>query len=412
MALSRRRFLGMAGGTAGLALGGGVAWSRLVEDHVRERRASPPTRPDRILVVIEMAGGNDGLNSLVPVAGTYHDLRPTLAVPDDRLVALTGRDDLALHPSLAPLVPVWDAGRLAAIQGIGFGGQTRSHFAATDVWRAGGVFPFATSWLGRWLDETGGEDASPLRAIALGANTRVLAAEHSLSTVVNAPESFGLLAPEGAAAEADAVLAAFEATAGPVSAEPVFAAAQRAIPATLEAVDVLTRATGTEGGARDTSATGRATALLDTVARIIGLDVGAQVFVVGFGDFDTHAGQDERHPALLTDLAEGLTSFLDAVTAMGREQDVLVLTTSEFGRRVAENASRGTDHGNGNVQLLAGAGVQGQVVGAPDLVNLVEGDLPVDIETRSLYAVGLDWLGGPTDEILDGTFDRYDLLAR
>jgi uncharacterized protein (DUF1501 family) len=107
----------------------------------------------------------------------------------------------------------------------------------------------------------------------------------------------------------------------------------------------------------------------------------------------------------------GIAEFLDTMEQQGRADDVLVLTTSEFGRRVAENGSLGTDHGFANVQFLLGPSVDGQVVGELDLVHLDEGDVPLDIETRSLYANGLDWLGGPTDEILEGEFDRYGLVA-
>jgi uncharacterized protein (DUF1501 family) len=409
--LSRRRFLGIAGGTAGVALGGAAVWSRLVDEQVSEARQAP-RRPGRILVVLEMAGGNDGLNTLVPTDGRYRDARPTLGVPERRLVDLEGETGYRLHPAVASWAPIWAAGRLAAVEGIGFGGQTRSHFAATDVWRAGGVWPFSTSWLGRWLDATGGDRARPLRAISLGADTRVLAAASSLSTVVTTPGSFNLYLPDGGAADAESVVAAFAATARPLSDDPLFAAVQTAIPVTLEAVEVLARATTAADPATVSDQDGHreATALLDTAARIIDLDIGAEVLVIGIDGFDTHAGQEETHNRLLTDVGRGITRFLDAMEAQGRADDVLVVTTSEFGRRVAENGSAGTDHGNGNVQFLFGTGVHGQIVGAPDLAHLDDGDLPVEIETRSLYAVALDWLGGPTDEILDGTFDRYDLL--
>lgn len=412
--LSRRRFLGIAGGAAGAALAGTAVWSRLVEDQVEDRRAAGRSRGEHLLVVLELSGGNDGLNTLVPTAGRYHDARPTVALADRDLVALAGEDRFGLHPSLAPLAPLWADGHLAAIQGVGFDDQSRSHFAATDTWRAGGQSPFTTSWLGRWLDATAGDQATPLRAVALGTNTRVLAADRSLSTVITAPANFRLMAPEGDADPA-AVVRAFQATAAPLSDDPLFVGAQSAIPATLEAVDVLARATAGGDGPR-TAPTGdarygQATALFDTAARIVGLDVGVQVLVIGVDGFDTHASQLDPHRRLLADVATGLTRFLDAMEAQGRAEDVLVVTTSEFGRRVAENGSGGTDHGRGNLQLLAGAPVAGQIVGEPDLVHLVEGDLPIRIDTRSLYSVALDWLGGPTDELLGGSFDRYGLLT-
>lgn len=413
--LSRRAFLGLAGGATGAALVGAAAWSQLVEEQVRQHRSSNlADRPGRVLVVLELAGGNDGLNTLVPANGRYRDARPTLGIAEQDLVALEGVDEFSLHPGLGALAPVWSTGHLAAVEGIGFERQTRSHFAATDRWRAGDPTPGATSWLGRWLDATAGDDATPLRAIALGTDTRVLAATTSLSTVVTSPESFDLRAPEGSNADRDEVVAAFEATASPISSDPLFAAAQAAIPTMVRAVDLLAQAaTGTDStrSVEQAARPDRATALLDTASRIIGLNVGAEILVVGVTGFDTHGRQRDHHANLLTDVGNGIARFLTAMEDQGRADDVLLVTTSEFGRRVAENGSAGTDHGTGNVQFLAGAPVRGQIVGAPGLDRLVEGDLPIDIDTRSLYAVALDWLGGPTDEILGGNFDRFGLLA-
>ena len=413
--VSRRRFLALAGGAAGATLAGTAAWSQLVNEQVHQHRSSTPAaRPSRVLVVLELAGGNYGLNTLVPADGRYRDARPSLGIAEHDLVTLDGTTDHALHPALAPLAPVWAARHLGAIQGLGLERQSRSHFVATDAWRAGGQSPFATSWLGRWLDATAGDEATPLRAIGLGTDTRVLAAEDSLSTVVVSPDAFDLMAPVGPGTDAGQIIAAFEATAAPLSDDPLLAAAQASIPSTLQAVDVLARATGGSGSESDgaqAARSDRATALLDTAARIVGLDVGAQVLVVGVEGFDTHARQYDRHDGLLTDVGNGIARFLTAMEDQGRAEDVLLVTTSEFGRRVAENGSAGTDHGTGNVQFLAGAPVRGQIVGAPGLDRLVEGDLPIDIDTRSLYAVALDWLGGPTDEILGGSFDRFGLLA-
>lgn len=406
--LTRRRFLALAGATAGAAAAGAALWPRLVDDHVRSTADLAPTERGRVLVVVELAGGNDGLNTLVPAAGAYRDARPTLALPEPDLVPLDGLSSHSLHPALAPLAAEWSAGRLAAVQGVGIVGQSRSHFAATDRWRAAREEPGATSWLGRWLDATGGSDGSPLRAIALGVDTRVLAAEDAISTVVLAPDRFRLQVRDDAGA--DAVIEAFLATAAPVSSEPTLAAAQLAVPATVEAVDLLARAqAGTE--VDDPSVRhGRTTRLLETAARIVALDVGAQVLVVGVEGFDTHGRQADRHADLLADVAAGIRAFLDEMDRQGRADDVLVLTTSEFGRRVAENASLGTDHGFGNVAFLAGAPVRGGLVGETGLDGLVEGDLPIEIDTRSLYAVALDWLGGPTDDLLGATYDRFDLL--
>lgn len=424
--LSRRQFLGVAAGGAAAAAGGALLWSQQVDEQIlRGGAAAGPGRSGRVLVVVQMGGGNDALNTLVPAAdGRYRDARPNVAVPETDLLALPGTTDVALHPSLAPLVPRWESGQIAALQGVGFLSQTRSHFAASDTWWSASGDP-TTGWLGRWLDATADPDAppDPLRAVALGGGAQALIAERSLSTFVRDPGAFRLLAT--GAADPQAVVEAFQATAEPVSGDPLVAAAQDAVPATLEAVELLTgvaedraaaeQAAGTDGGvAVGEGARGYGTPITDllaTAAGIIELDVGTQVIVVGVDGFDTHADQPARHAALLSDVAGGITGFLDGMEAAGRAEDVLVVTTSEFGRRVAENGSLGTDHGSGGSQLLAGPMVAGQIVGDVDLGALIDGDLVNEIDARSLYAVGLDWLGGAdAAEILDEDPDRYGLL--
>ncbi len=395
--LTRRRFIATGAAAAGVTATGYAAWRVLVSDQVEQATApstsstatTTPPRPPRTLVVVQLSGGNDALNTLPPADGRYRDARPTLAVPEAELVALAGTDQWALHPSLAPLASRWQDGTLAAVAGIGFDEQSRSHFAALDTWWS--ALPGqvrTTGWLGRWLDVTSGPGAlNPLRAIALGSGSPALVGEVAPATVVLDPAGFTLQSPAGS--DPATVTEAFLATSSPVSDEPLLAAAQQSIPNALAAVELLEAATsGTVGdqpavGGRDRTSI---TDLLATAAAIIDLEVGTEVIVVGADGFDTHANQLATHPDLLADLAGGLTSFLDAMAAQGRAEEVLVVTTSEFGRRV-------------------------QVAGAFALGGLVEGDLPVVVDTRSLYAEALDWLGGPTAEVLDADPERLGLVA-
>lgn len=416
MTVSRRRFLTLAGGAAvGGAAAGSVAWTRLVEDAVSGAAASP-IHPDRVLVVVEMSGGNDGLNTLVPLDGAYRDLRSSVAVAEADLLALAGEPAYALHPSLAPLAAHWDAGQMAALAGIGLEGQGRSHFQATDTWSRGTAQRVLTGWLGRWLDATAEGDAAanPLRALALGGRSTTLLAEQSVSTYVREPSGFVIDPLPGR--DPEAMVAAMLATAEPLSSDPLVAAVQSSWPAAIQATQLLTEAVGGRAGeleqlGRGRGAYGQATALLEAAADVIALGVGTQVVVVGLTGFDTHDGQGPRQEALLADVAHGVAGFLQAMQDQGRADRCLVVTTSEFGRRVVPNASGGTDHGYASVQFALGSGVRGGVVGGTDLVGLVDGDLPVVVDTRSLYAMALDWLGGPTDDVLGGTYDRYDLLS-
>lgn len=423
---SRRRFLLGAGGSAVAAAGGALAWSQLVTDRVG-RRAAPapatttssapaPTGAGSRLVVVQLGGGNDALNSLPPADGRYVDRRPTLAVAEADRVPLAGTTTHALHPSLAPLAPWWAAGSLAAVVPVAIEGQSRSHFQALDTWWSARPGEHAsTGWLGRWLDATADTDPdNPLRAVALGGGSPALVGTRSTVTVVNDPERFRLLTPPGA--DAEAITAALLASAAPLGDEPLLAAARAALPVTFEAADQVGQAVG----ATDVDpASGPLGSLLRTAAGLIDLDLGTRVVHVSAGGFDTHAGQADSHPRLLADLADGLTALLAAVEDQGRADEVVVLVLSEFGRRVAENGS-GTDHGFGGLALLAGTPVAGgRVVGQVDLGSLDGGDLAPDVDARSLYAACLDHLGGVggpddaqlTDEVLDGPYDRLDLLV-
>lgn len=452
-ALNRRSFLGVAGGVAAAAVGGGLLWNSLVREHLEDEVGSGTTSTStptsagsssatgsagrrRTLVVLQLSGGNDGLNTLVPGGqGLYFDARPTLQVKEGEIVVLEGTE-YGLHPKLAPLVPLWNEGRLAAVNGVGFlEGQSRSHFQAMDLWWS--ALPGharTTGWLGRWLDRSG-DTTNPLRAIALGGSSALLIGDRAISTSVRDPSAFALLAPKGA--DASRLAEAFAATAGPLSADPDLAAAQASVPSALSAVELLAKVTDTDGGGTTSTARARGKAngqpgdlekgirqnrggktemveLLDVAAGIIELGIGTEIIVVGVSGYDTHANQATMHPQLLDDLAQGTSKFLAAMDAQGRSEDVLVMTMSEFGRRVQENGN-GTDHGQGGMQFISGRAVRGkQVVGVADLSHLVDGDLRSIVDTRSTYAAALDWLGGDTqltDEVLGGSFDRLGLVT-
>jgi uncharacterized protein (DUF1501 family) len=430
--LSRRKFIGIAGGVgAAGAAGGAAVWSTLLRDHVDEAvdqrdqatgapqsdTATPTTAAastaNRVLVVLQLSGGNDGLNTLIPSDGRYRDVRSTLAIPEGDLVAINAAG-YSLHPSLAPLAPLWNSGLVTALEGVGLKDQSRSHFKAMDTWWSAtpGVAS-QTGWLGRWLDATeNGKAPNPLRAIALGGGSPALVGVSALPTVVLSPAEFSIRTPRGC--DAKTLTDAFLATAQPlVAGNDVFAAAQQSFPDTLEAIEVLQKVRTQASGQSATVRNGAqgATALLQSAAGIIEQGIGTQVILVAVNGFDTHADQLDRQGTLLADVGEGIAQFVSRLRQAGKADDVLVITTSEFGRRVAENASIGTDHGNGNVAFVVGTGINGgKVVGDLGLGTLVDGDLPISIDTRSLYSVALDWLGGPTDSVLGGTFDRYGVL--
>jgi uncharacterized protein (DUF1501 family) len=399
--LTRRQFLTLSGGAA---VTGTAAWAGLLRDRETSDPSSPsPTRAphnERVLVVVQLTGGNDALNTVVPHDGRYHDLRPSLGVSDDHLIALDDAPSIGLHPALEPLVPLWDAGQLAILPQIGFAADSRSHFESLAAWwTASPERRWSTGWIGRWLDATNASKDNPLAAVALGgAAVPALRAEHSDSTAINDLAAFKLTRPN--------IAHAFEATARPVSTDPVLSQAQAAVAAATHAVALLSTTT-----APSSASAGAITEGLTTVAALLPMDLGTRVFLVSGTGFDTHADQAAQHDRLLADLATGLSSFFTTIERSGQAQRVLVLTTSEFGRRAQQNGSGGTDHGHGGVHFAVGPAVRGGLHGEIDLAGLVDGDLPAAVDARSLYAAGLDWLGGPSAELLDGHTDPFKLTV-
>ncbi len=418
--LSRRQFLLLTGGVAAGGAVGAAAWLEWGGDDRPGAAPSPApttavpttavtptttvpataTAPDRILVVVQLGGGNDGLNTLVPVDGRYHDARPTLALGEG-LLAIPGTQAYGLHPALAPLQPLLAAGHVAAVQALGYQHPDRSHFATLDAWWSGTPGRASTTgWLGRYFDATTGAAGGPLRAVSLGGGSPALAAEHVRSTVVYSPDSFALHPPAGA--DGAALRRAWAATA-------------TGAPDAEQAVDVFQHLSAPPASAADPGDEGEVagdiTASLDVAARLIAGGHGAQVIYVNTSGFDTHANQARTHERLLGDLATGIARFEQTLTAAHVDDRVLLMTVSEFGRRVAENGSGGTDHGKAGVQFLVGPMVRGGVYGEPDLGALDDGDVAAQIDTRSLYTAALEWLGGPADEVLGGSFDPLGAVA-
>ncbi len=352
------------------------------------------------LVIVQLNGGNDLLNTMPPADGRYMDLRPTIGIPESDRVALKGVVDASLHPSLAGLSSLWEDGRLAIVQGIGFEDPNRSHFVSmARWWRADDLA--GAGWLGRALDGLATEP-SPLFASAVGGSAPLLSGVNAQPTVISSPGSFRFAGVDPGWVRAMSgdgeglVGAARHAYGRAVDAVVDFAALSGA---PVSSDDLPER----EGGA--TIAGGLAVA-----AQMLAGDVGTQIVVVSAGGFDTHSQQLTVHAGLLQDLADGLVAFQDAIAAAGLADDVLVVTTSEFGRRAAENGSAGCDHGAGGLTLALGNGVRGGMYGSVDLGDLLDGDVRPVVDPRALYADCLTWLQLEPEALL-GTDTGIGLLA-
>ncbi|WP_306214051.1 DUF1501 domain-containing protein [Actinoplanes sp. RD1] len=377
---TRRSVLGKAA-----AAGGAAALTGLVGEGLSTRLAfAAGTYTGDTLIVLSLRGGFDGLSAIAPIGDAgYYKARPTIALPKSQ--AIGGNEMFGLHPALAPLLPMWKNGTLGAVHAVGQPNPTRSHFAAMEeMERAAAGTSLRTGWLDRMLGMTGA--TGPLAGVSLGGAmpTRLLAGPSGDVSMASV-DGF-TLAGESAKRPIAAALRSMYATAPAPLAGPALAAG-----AALTATASI-RATAyapANGAVYPKTELGAA---LRDVARLVKADVGLAAAAVDSGDWDMHEGlgtatKGQRMYDNLAEVAEALAAFATDLGPAGMNKVTLV-TVSEFGRRVAENASRGVDHGHGNAMLLLGGGVRGGTVYSqwPTLAPaaLADGDLAATTDYRSV----------------------------
>src|SRR5262249_25986042 len=401
--LSRRQFLVRT--LQGSSL---VALGAVVPQFVaRTAQAAAPGK-DNILVVLELTGGNDGLNTVIPYADDlYHKARPTLRQTKDVVLRLDDR--VGLHSGMQGLRPLWEKGQLAVVQGVGYPNPDRSHFEAMDIWQSADPRRMTrTGWLGRtaveFKDGTGG-----VPILHIGPSRLPLAltgAPGDGAVSINDQNSFRLELGEGrrqkarrrlledlsAPASRGASAAASRVASAPGE-DDLVSFVQRRQVQTLTAVENLRELL--EGRNAVPRSGGGLQQKLQLVAGLIARGFGTCLFYVSLDGFDTHADQAPAHQKLLTELADSIGSFFQALKTTGHDRRVRLMTFSEFGRRVQENGSKGTDHGAASCLFVAGPSVKGGVVGRhPSLADLDVGDLKFHTDFRRVYATLLDgWLG-------------------
>ncbi|MFC4426870.1 DUF1501 domain-containing protein [Deinococcus navajonensis] len=357
-------------------------------------RAAAQAGGEKTLVVIQLTGGNDGLNTLVPYSnGAYYAARPNIAIPKKDLLTLT--PDLGMHPALKPLVPLWDAGQLAWMENVGYPNPNRSHFASMAIWHtADPTQAQGDGWIGRIAEKIG----DPFCASNVGGTTpqALRASDFSLPSI-DTVDSFQVKLPQGLEGAFDTMLGASRRG----EADYLARATRQMLQNTAR---VQQNARKYKAGASYPE--GKFAGQLRDAARLIAAGVGQRVLYVSLGGFDTHAGQRAEQDELLGILAGGLAAFQTDLERQGLADRVIVMGFSEFGRRVAENDSAGTDHGKGSVMFALGRGVKGGVHGdSPDLENLSEGDIRYKQDFRGIYELALTrWLGLDARDILGGTF--------
>ena len=406
--VSRRHFLGGAAAVGGAVLTGCTSEAPVVPAAEAEPSATKVTDPgDGILVLVNLDGGNDGLNTVCPVTdGRYRSLRGSLALDPAKTHEMS--EGFVLHPSLTSFKRMWDAGNLGVVHGVGFEGLDRSHFHCRDVWQAARSERVTTGWLGRWLDDTGGD---ALTAVAVDRLLPlVLRGETNSGGVV--PSGAFMLPDMAALGDSVALMAGVDSRRSDLA-----SAVARSTADLLEVVDVVSPVLGEERSGSDEIGNPEGlTAKLDAVAALISAGVATRVFTVQLGGFDTHAGQGNvngSHANLLRQFGDALRAFYTDLKRQENDGRVLTMCFSEFGRRVGQNASGGTDHDTAAPMFLFGPMVKRGVIGDhPSLRDLDNGDLKYKIDFRTVYAGILeDWLSADSKEILRARYRPLSVLA-
>ena len=374
--------------------------------------------PSRRLVVVYLGGGNDALNTLISYQDpAYYSRRPTIAVPAGQVLQVgsdaAGRP-LGLHPRLVGLLSVFNEGRLALVQRTGYSNSSRSHFEATDIWgTANPQSSTGSGWLGRYLDTL----PRPIDALAAwntsGETPRaLLSGQTGIPAIPNA-STYTFASPNRGSAAQQERAAAQTMASNPAGGRPHLAFVNSTSRAAIETLDRVALATAyTPTIAYPNNGFGLA---LRTVAGAIVRGVGSRVYWVQTGGFDTHAQQGSAAGAygnLMSTLGDGLWAFYSDVRNNGLLNDTTVIVFSEFGRRISENGSGGTDHGAAGLMMVLGGMVRGGLYGSaaslapgsPTLENS-SGDVRYETDFRSVYARLLEqWLGVNSVPILNGDF--------
>lgn len=361
---------------------------------------------DKILVIIQLSGGNDGLNTLVPFRNDrYYQLRPQLALPKDKVLRIS--DEQAFNPVLTEFRRLFDDGKMAIVNSVGYDNPVRSHFRAMDIWQSGSSAAenLTTGWLGRYLD-TGCDGCTN--------GAHLLAMGNDLPLALKGRNRFGFAA--GNVRELHEVSRSQRfmqmASARHAQEHTALGFMYKTLASTASTAEYLYQISG-KVSSRSVYPGGQLAGQLKRTAELIAAGCHSKVYYLDHTGFDTHSSQLAQQTRLLTELSQGVQSFVADMTRYGRMQDVLIMVFSEFGRRLAENGS-GTDHGNANQVYLIGHQIRkaGIANAAPDLVNLDEvGDVRHTVDFRQVYQEVLrKWLEVDSAAILRKEFPQISLL--
>ena len=364
---------------------------------------------EKITVILQLSGGNDGLNTVVPYRNDiYQKQRPTLSLSASDVIDIGS--DLGMNPAAKGLADLFLSGDLAVVQGVGYDNPNRSHFESMDIWHTCQRKDQSrtTGWLGRALDLVEPPDLSGMH-IGHGKQPLALVGNSVTCPTVGSPNEFKIQNDDDQVLQKTLSLA----TETPQAADSdLLAFLNENTSSALNASDRIAEAMKTQSSANPYPETelGRK---FETINRMIAGDLETKVYYVELDGFDTHSAQAPAHQSLLTQWSEAISAFQKNLRELNRDQDVVVFCFSEFGRRVSENASEGTDHGAAAPILLAGTPLQGGLIGEhPSLEDLEDGDLKHHTDFRQVYATLLeDWMGWDSEPILGRKYPKLSLFS-
>lgn len=361
---------------------------------------------NKVLVVIQLSGGNDGLNTVIPYRNDiYFKSRPTIGIKRENALSLT--DETGLHPALVGMKSLYDNGSVGILQNVGYPNPDRSHFRSMDIWQTGSTSSEAWSngWIGRYLDAQCKGCDKPVQALEID-DTLSLALKGELE------KGLAFKDPNRLSSGNDRFMndLLHQHPSGGGDTHHNVDYLYKTMGSTLSSAAYLKDQFKMYKTKEDYPNTNLGNSMR-TIARLIMSDISTKVYYVSHGTFDTHVNQLNSQDVLFKQLDDAVTSFTKDLQANNRFQDVVVMTFSEFGRRVEQNASNGTDHGTANNMFIIGGGLKekGLLNEGPDLAQLQDGDLQYKVDFKSVYATMLNkWLGADDKAILK---HNYPLLS-
>ena len=367
----------------------------------------PMANSGKVLVVLQMSGGNDGLNTVIPIRNDiYYRSRPKLGIAKDKALTLT--DDTGIHPALTNFKSLHDAGELAILNNVGYPNPDRSHFRSMDIWQSASQSSeyWHTGWIGRYLDAacngtcthaTQALEVDDVLSLALKGEKQKALALQDATRLYNSSQGklYSSLLQQHQYNE-----------------DPIADYLYKTMGNTINNADYIFKSSKA-GASKTTYPNTELGKSLKTIASLIFSEINTKVYYVSLGSFDTHINQDAQQTRLFTEMNNAIGAFVQDLKTQGRFEDTLLCTFSEFGRRVAQNASGGTDHGTANNMFFIGGGLKqkGLLNDMPNLQTLDNGDLIHQVDFKQVYATLLNkWLDADDKSILKGGYNHLNFV--